>query len=255
MYNEKSKFGIIVILDALGVSNYGIEEAVGFIEKRDELISNMRKVEENMKKAEEYKHNCPDVQIFTFADSIILMWNTNEDNVTNILPVVSQWLRPAIGWGIQNKILLRGCMTIGHYVADDKSAIGPAIVDAVAWCDTADWFGIILTPKCKYYLDRLIENVTHNEESCYYGYDFSEWFLKYEVPFKNTKKSMWVISWPYYLLSRTHEEETAFERLVKALMKYPIPKGTESKYENSVEFFKSFEKGVFPRIKNKRVII
>ncbi len=248
MGEKKSKFGITVMLDALGVSKYGIKEAERFIIKRDELLINLRTMEENIKK-QKRQYNYPDAQILTFGDSIIIMWDTNKDDIINILPVVAEWLRATICWGVKNEILLRGCVSIGDYIADDNSAVGPAIADAAAWCDAADWFGVILTPKCQYYLESLIEDAEHNNNSPFHKAEFEQWFHKYEVPLKNTTKRLWVISWPYYTLNRPFSEETPLGYLVKALMRFPIPKGTESKYENSVNFFKYFEENVFTKIK------
>ena len=237
-------YGIVIILDALGVSNYRIDETIEFIRKRNDLIKSLESFE-NLKVSK--VPDIPRVKIATFGDTIIFTWATGKNNVTKMLPNIGEWMRATIRWGVANEILLRGSISIGEYIADGSTVLGPAIADAAAWYEAAEWFGVILTPKSQLYCISLIERARNNQDPN--NVSFEDCFVNYSVPLKNGSKCLWAISWPYDFFAQEDDKMSALEVLSTALWYFPMPKGTESKYENSIKFFNWYGKKIYPKIK------
>jgi len=241
------QFGIVAILDALGVSSYSITEAQDFLSQKDLLLDEIINktspeiaavVNQYMLKPED-GCECPSPDIAVFGDTIILCWATKtEDIAIKIFPGVSLILQRIIAVGILRGILLRGAVSIGQYLGDGKSTIlGPAISDAYSWSEEADWFGIILTPHFRLVLGYMLENDA-------FGVKTDAWAVLYPVPLHNKIKEFFVIAWPAHFLSFPIPGGglTTYAGLCKLLSTKPVPKGTESKYENTLAFFKWYEK-------------
>jgi hypothetical protein len=240
-------YGIVVMLDALGVSNYRIDETISFIQKRNELIQWLESFE-NLQVSK--VPDLPRVKIATFGDTIIFTWATGKNNVTKMLPNIGEWVRTTIRWGVANEILLRGSISIGEYIADGTTVLGPAIADAAAWYEAAEWFGVILTPKSQLYCISLIERSRNNENPN--NVSFEDYFVNYPVPLKTGPKNLWAISWPYDFFNLQDDKMSALEVLSTALWYFPMPKGTESKYENSIAFFNWYGTDIYPKLKQKK---
>ncbi|MFA6226433.1 MAG: hypothetical protein WC620_09760 [Methanoregula sp.] len=152
--------------------------------------------------------------------------------------------------GLQHHILLRGSISVGKYLIDNSNIpntasnttiIGPAIADANAWAQEADWFGVISTPHCQICLSKMLEN----RDTLIVPIELL--FTKYSVPLHNNqgKKDLYAISWPsLFLLPHNGLPVVGLYGLTKILSKFDIPKGKESKYENSIAFFMNFEKNI-----------
>src|SRR5208337_2933587 len=167
------EFGIVAMLDALGVSNYSIEDAKRFISQKDALLKELMEVEapkiaslfEKITIVEGIKSEFPEIKIAVFGDTIIICWPisldariSRERRIWAVFPGVAVWLQRAVALGIKLGILLRGSVSIGEYLHDGNTLLGPAITDAHVWSQEADWFGVILTPHCRIYLTALLEN-------------------------------------------------------------------------------------------------
>jgi hypothetical protein len=246
------QYGIVAILDALGVSNYKIDEASNFISEKNKLLSELAAEDSQLSSifckaaGDNPKIPYPKMTISTFGDSIIICWPIEGKVILEtVFPVVAFWLQKSISQGIKHRILLRGSVSIGKYLVDNTTGnttiIGPAIADANAWSQAADWFGIILTPYCQMRLTEMLENtecIVPIELLC----------VKYPVPLRQSHdtKELYAISWPiHFLIGRTKENSGLFE-LTSQLSELSVPKGVESKFENSINFFKVFEKEKYP---------
>ncbi len=257
--------GFVAILDALGVSSYTINEASTFNSKKIELLTALN--EENTRNRQTFdlvsrkfkaEHgvqiNYPEMTVTTFGDSIIISWKIeNEIPPEFMFPVVTYWIENAIFLGIQHHILLRGAISVGKYLIDNSeivnttsntTIIGPAIADANAWSQEADWFGVILTPHCQICLAKILEN---RDESII---PIELLCVKYPVPLHNNKgkKELYAVSWPSLFLLPRGKTALGLYGLTKELSKFDIPKGKESKYENSIDFFKKYEENKIPSI-------
>lgn len=258
--------GYVAILDALGVSSYTIEEAEAFNSKKIQLLTALN--EANIRNREIFERisskfyaergfriNYPEMTVTTFGDSIIISWKIDECvSPEYILPVVAIWIENAIFWGLHHHILLRGSISVGKYLIDNSAIvntasnttiIGPAIADANAWAQEADWFGVFLTPHCQQCLTKMLEN----RGTAIVPIELL--FVKYSVPLHNNKgyKELFAISWPsLFLLPQKGMSVVRLDGFSKMLSRFDIPKGKESKYENSIAFFKNFEMNVLPSI-------
>jgi hypothetical protein len=251
----EKRFGFVAILDALGVSNYTVNEASKFILKKNLLLNELE--EENESLTSYIKNHMPDVvppkdqinfpktTVCTFGDTIIICWSTENEHVTTfVAPGIFQWLQHAIVKGLRHGILLRGSVSLGEYLVDgDNTILGPAIADASLWSEQADWFGVILTPNCRLRMAQYFENsdlinTSNNPEN---------WCVKYPVPLHEGIKDMMVVSWPQYFLETIEKEYLPGYAMVShQLSKYSIPKGVESKFENTLQFFKWYEEKIYP---------
>jgi hypothetical protein len=74
--------------------------------------------------------------------------------------------------------------------------------------------------------------------------------VKYPVPLHNNKgkKELYAVSWPSLFLLPRGTTPLGLYRLTKLLSKFDIPKGKESKYENSIDFFRKYEEYTLPPI-------
>lgn len=248
----EKQFGFIAMLDALGVSNYKIDEASQFIRQKNALISELEKEADDITALfnnviAEGKLEFPKMTIATFGDTLIICWPTDSPKDSLIkFPGIGRWLQGAIALGIKYGILLRGSISIGEYLIEGNTTIlGPAIADANAWAEEADWFGVILTPHCQIFLTTLLDNKAMRETTKVNG-DYL--CVKYPVPTHNGKKDLFVISWPYFFLGRFKNREPGSVTLSQLLSNHNIPKGVESKYENSIEFFTWYEEKKYPAL-------
>lgn len=156
------EFGVVTVLDVLGMKNYSVADSIQFIEHRDELIQSVCESSTNF--FDQLKI-VPEIKIATFGDTIIICWPTNDENLIgyNLLGM-SHLMKLAICWGISKKIFFRGAMSVGEYFSHGQTILGPAINDAVSWCEEVNWFGVIFTPKCKYCaVSSLIEESPFND--------------------------------------------------------------------------------------------
>ncbi|HLE88365.1 MAG TPA: hypothetical protein VI727_11965 [Candidatus Brocadiaceae bacterium] len=173
-----SSFGIVAILDVLGVSSYSLESTKSFLRSRNVLIEQLQPLSEKFSEFEE--DLCPP-EISTFENTLIFTWVVGKDRVMKGLVPVAEWLSTAVNLGIYHKMLLRGAISVGEYVIEKNTVIGQAV--AAAWYEDADWFGVTLTSSIEFHLISLIESE--------YGKDtggFEKWFVEYDVPRKGSMK-------------------------------------------------------------------
>ncbi len=68
------------------------------------------------------------------------------------------WLRVFQAYAIVHTAFFRGAMAVGaFYVADERTALGPAISDAAAWFESADWIGVHATPRATMFIQALLD--------------------------------------------------------------------------------------------------
>ncbi|MFA4849709.1 MAG: hypothetical protein WC626_08280 [Methanoregula sp.] len=253
----ETQFGIVAMLDALGVSNYKIDESNQFVLQRDALLTELMNLNTDLSTGFDTRSSgslpkYPKMTLATFGDTIIICWPTGKDKGPSVMfPGIAVWLGNAVALGIKYGILLRGAVSVGEYLADGSTILGPAVADAHAWSGEADWFGVVLTPHCQIYLATLLDNVVMKNET---KINTDSWSFEYEVPLHQRKKKMYVINWPFYFWILNQNGNTGFVNLSQLLSPHSIRKGVESKYENSIEFFKWCEENKFPSlIKDLRI--
>ncbi len=266
---QKITNGVVVLLDALGVSQFDLEECADFLRQRDEI---MAEATNNYLLDQQCKLSKCDVTptiSATFGDTLLFAWNFDDDKAAGkpvALKFLAMWLAHFISDGIRRQVYYRGAISTGEILVDDSknTVIGSAVVDASAWYEQADWFGVIATPSFSIGLDHfeLIKACAskNNKGEAYqryvtahskFGNDtlktsmledaYSPALVRYCVPLKNDKKiETWAVSWPYaFLKLHGDNDKSAKFALLDAIvpMSKPWPKGVEEKYEKSLKFF------------------
>lgn len=237
MNPTEDKKGFIVMLDALGVRNMTMEQSKDFLSARDELINIIYK---RARKKFISMNISSSLKIYAFGDTIIICLES-EDFCTQINEF-GFLLRIIFFASFEKDILWRGAISYGDYFCRDKDILGPAVYDAANWHEEADWMGLIATPACGIKMSEYAQKISKRDK-----FELYVKFIQYAAPLKmNGHKTLrWVQAWPaYYLIEQevkliTQDEcsDKAKEKLFKHLGKHFIPKGTEKKYQNTIDFF------------------
>lgn len=229
------KQGIIAILDALGASNYSREEIDQFLKSRDLVIEQLRD------KAARLGIDPNTVKVFTFQDSILIIYLTDAPATLKDVNRFGELLRRFTVKSLAHGILFRGAIAIGifHRVDENTNTVmGPAVSDAAAWYNCADWIGITATPQATL----LIQSLTEQGKS-----DIERLMVDYPVPLKDQRVlSLKAVNWPKAFtvkgMTPCSRGEKPRAKCLSLLVKHGIPKGTESKYSNTVAFFDHCER-------------
>lgn len=247
MPDPKINYGFVAILDVLGASSYSIEESVMFLEKRNALFEKLKNVQNKLMNP---LQGVPQPEVAVFGDTFVFTWAVGKEQSLKLLPGVALWLQAAIKHSLGDKLFLRGAFSIGSYIFKDATVLGPAVSDAASWYQEADWFGVILTPSCQFYLVTFLEHAS--QEPQLKEFTFDNLFVRYPVPLKNgANRDMWTIAWPHDFWKKGDSVLNAKAMFASLLIDIPIPKGTENKYQNSSEFFEWYGKEIFPRLSAK----
>ena len=239
----KTKHGVIVLLDALGISTHSIEESKVFLKNRGVVVKLIEEFSHGLLPQEKFGT----LKAYTFGDTLLLTCEIREI-VGPPLVVIGRLLRYIVAESIEKHILWRGAISVGEYIEDEKSntLIGPAIGSAVTWYEAANWFGVMTTPRCSLVVKRLFEEMAGSAKVMK---DLSETFIDYDVPLKRGKTlRVPAIGWPFELLkSKTVVSSggntiTPLASLCKMLSAFSIPAKTEDKYFNAIEFFSHCQK-------------
>jgi hypothetical protein len=269
----EEKFGIVVMLDALGVSNFSIEDCKQFIQNFGKIISELEeintgvvsiaKTHKNKEKAQTISTALKNVGFSQFGDTLVMAWpiDNKEDihNSTLMLSIVMM-LSSLIGNSLGKKIPLRGCISVGEYVwaENNKTILGPAIFDASSWYNSADWFGIVFSPKTHFWLVGLSEGMKKSIDDALLIPMWKANIFEYPVHLtrhagsNSSTQTFSVVGWPYFFYYHQDLNTSPRKKLCQFLFDMPMPKGTESKYKNSADFFDWYENEVYQ--KNPRKI-
>ena len=134
---------------------------------------------------------------------------------------------------LKRQMFLRGAITWGAYTQSGPVFLGPAIDDAAAWHERADWIGVITTPKASYLIERM-----GNKQFTSNGVPV-EPFLKYEVPLKNGQTvSLNTFNWPGFLNpTLSDKSKTLEDSLIGCFsVQAPFDLEVQRKYENTLAF-------------------
>ena len=250
-FNEKNmsssvenKYGLIVILDALGASSFSDAKIQEFLSARTRLIELI-----NKQASSAFSGDLEVPSTFTFGDTIVIAFNlkTEENIGTNIKWIIFM-LQNYLFQSMEEGILFRGAFSIGKYFEDAKSntVMGEAVSDAASWYEKADWMGLVCTPKTNTTLDYYLfeEGILDNPL-------FIQYYL---VPLKdNNFYELYTISWAGRLFQDKDKIKDPRKSLLKLLLNQDVPIGTESKMKNIKDYFNFVEKQIQDGTKAKNV--
>lgn len=250
----KRRYGIVAIVDALGMRSATIQDSERFLNVRRQLVKSsfQRWPVASGHEADTGNDSNTSIYFQSFADTLIvaveLMEFSSEHGKTKfptaskeadalfygmwierLSYVLGDLLRDAMTSGV----VFRGALTSGQYILDKRSnsILGPAINDVVSWYESFESTGIILTPHASMVIDyvslhrKLLSSVTK-----------TELFLK-----SNQKINQYVVNWPNAFLKGDYSEENkkkAWNHFRFVLTQLAIPRGTEQKYYSAEGFFR-----------------
>jgi hypothetical protein len=216
---------MVAILDALGAAAYTKEEADRFVRVRDLIIETVRK---GLEGVEDF--DTAALFTFTLNDSIVVAERCGKtlkdfNNFGHLLRYY-QYLF------LREGILLRGAFAVGEFFHLDKATstvMGPAVTDAAGWYESADWMGVHSTPHTTLCIDELL----HPDGL------INHVLIEYAVPMKQGPSlRARAVNWPKLAyLQNGKNKVNARGQLLKWFSEQRVPKGTESKYQRSLDFF------------------
>jgi hypothetical protein len=242
--NMNTKYGIVVLLDALGTRTADMETAELYlktIKRIQERISKHKKIkvvsgESETDDASRTRTRIPfrDLKSKFFGDSILLTFEIKKgDDLLDKLMDLCFIVNGMIINALDAKIPFRGAISIGKYIEKAEVALGPAIYDAAIWHEQVEQIGVICTPSAK----NIIIAEFYRKDLLFSGY---YWFLRLDdVRIKgNTDINTLILDWPFEVRRRFKTSEVAFAWYYDAIKELRIPFGVENKYANTEMFFK-----------------
>lgn len=228
--------GLIAIVDALGAANFSENEIERFLSSRDSVVNTLKR------KARDRAEGIAADRVteFTFGDTVLISYVTDGPACAKDIYDFSEALRNSLVDSLANEILFRGSLAIGAFSVDDRTrtVMGAAVADAAAWYNSADWIGVLATPQTTLYI-RSIAEQDH--------IDLEHVLVDYRIPIKKeslreqTSFTLKAVNWPrgfwVHQVRPLAEGEKPKAKFLSLLAAHRVPKGTESKYFNTVAFF------------------
>jgi len=227
--------GLVAILDALGAAMFTDAEIDTFLESRSVVLEKLNEG------AEKRGIDRTRLRVFTFNDTIVIVYLAANGGavVPEDIMNFAIRLRAFMMHGFQHGVLFRGSLSVGLFRrVDDKTntIMGPAVSDAAAWYDKADWVGIAATPHATMFIQSVRER-----QQMILGLDIDAFLVDYDVPIKEQRTlKLKAINWPKaFFVKGLRPKVDGNERsmLLNFLSQHRAPRGTESKYFNTLAFF------------------
>lgn len=230
----EQKQGLVAILDALGAATYSDQQIAQFLKSR-QVVLDLLATNAEMKAlrgAITQNH----VTTFTFNDTVLIVYGTEAtptfDDVRHFCILLRRFQVDSLIHGI----LFRGSFSVGRFHADDdtNTVMGPAVTDAAAWYDSAEWVGVNGTPLATMFVQSLLDQS---------GQDLDHVLVDWDVPLKEGKgrRHLKALNWPKVFVvpnmtpCAPHENPRA--KCATLLTVHGVPRGTELKYVASMEFY------------------
>lgn len=224
----KKRYGIVVLLDALGASSFSDEKIKKFLSARAELNNILAHQAKTLNGINKIK--LPNT--YTFGDTLIIVLElSSKKNIKRHIFGSMILMQNYIFHSLEEGILFRGAFSIGSYIEDSGSntVMGDAVSDAASWYEKSDWMGLSCTPKTNSVLEFHFDSDQLNNPKFTHSYP---------VPMKDgSALDLYTISWAGRFFHDPVETKNPRKRLLELLMNQSIPLGTESKYVNIKKYF------------------
>jgi hypothetical protein len=245
----KSCYAVVAILDVLGTRQLDISGSLNFVKSIKILQRNAYNTFDGQFRAGQRIGIRPGAGDFLLlGDTFIAIFPISEDesqiNKLSLLSTCVHYINEFFLMGLESNIFMRGAISLGDVVYDESTAVGPAVNDAIAWAEQADWFGVHLTPSCGMNFER----VRNNNLTVFDG-------ILYDVPLSSKsgsrsggKKRLWCANWTKRFVGRLatilggkQTEQELYTDRIRLIDIFTangtFPLGTESKYTNTLDFF------------------
>jgi hypothetical protein len=232
----RKKTGIVILLDALGASEYSEEKIRKFLAARTEINGIVADFAKRFPREVLFS----DPAIYTFGDTIIVtvQLRGRKDHDKQIVRAI-MIMRRYLFHSIEQGILFRGAFSVGQYIEDGKTntVMGEALTDAAQWYEQAEWMGIASTPR------------TNSALEYYLNADYlalSSYITPYPVPIKDgSTLDLYAISWPGAFHEKTllkkSKKESPRKWFLEILKDLPFPRQATQKYKNTKDYFSYVE--------------
>lgn len=246
----ETKNGVVIFLDALGVSHYTTTaEYVDFVRQLKELkISTGYVWKKWQKQFDDEDIILPDPEIVTFQDSIIICFPepSSPRATLHYFFVAGQWLTQALGLAIDKKIFLRGAISVGEYIFETSprnvTVLGKPISDAYNFEKIAEWIGVVQTPTFQKQYEEVLEILAKSRKLSKTDLidEYRFLFVPYQVPLKDgNTQEYFVVSWPQ-LVFHHKEEMDNLASILSDTSRLVDPKH-KPKYDNTLAFLRNFK--------------
>lgn len=233
-----SKYGCVVLLDALGTRMLGPEECIQYLDHLKDIKKLLSEFSDAQQDAFSTKLSYlglppeSDFHVRFFGDTILVTLPCEKKNLNwHLLTRIFWGVANLIAHAMERGILFRGAVAVGEYVETRDAVLGPAVNDAAQWYDLPDLFGAIATPSMMLLLRYVLSDpqiVRSLPEQGIPGLAVQEWV----VPLNTGKTLTTVVAdWMLAAYQIIPEAETNLERwFLKNIRRCPIPPEVESKY-------------------------
>lgn len=231
MRSLRKKYGIVILMDALGARQYSEKKIKEFLLARSKLNA-MLTHQANSLRHSNRAIQPPKPVTFTFGDTLVVVCELRATKfraarIYAMLMLMQNYLFHSMEQGI----VFRGAFSIGTYLDDTASntVMGEALTDAASWYEKSDWFGLASTPQT----NNILESLFYEGRSKLADPMF---VLQYPVPMKDGRTiDLYTVSWAgrFFHDTAKYPEKT----FLHTMQKLPIPLGTESKHFNSKKYF------------------
>jgi hypothetical protein len=236
----EDRFGCIALLDALGTRTASLEQTKSYLAALvdiRELMKEFAITDEDTRGRVVPEHPGGEFRIRFFADSILITLPIDREHlswfpIARTFSGVGAVLASAFGRGV----LFRGAIAIGHYIETNDAVLGPAILDAAYWYESADLFGVLATPNAYYTIRRLCRD---REQVDSWPVGAMEALGRpYDVPLRDGKSlQTHLVDWTFSARVRSREASEDIKRwFYGVIADYIVKPEVESKYRNTLHF-------------------
>lgn len=133
-------------------------------------------------------------EFYVFSDTVIITvigdgkeHGDVENNLLEILSHLTRFFCISLTWGF----LFRGCASLGFFVSEGNSILGPTIDEAAEYHEMPQWIGISLTPSAHKIYDKIAGHLSYTQYVPKYP------FAKFDIPLKiGVEKNGYALNWP-----------------------------------------------------------
>lgn len=231
MPSLRKKYGIVILMDALGARQYSEDKIKKFLLARSKLNSILAHQADSLRSINRAIPP-PKPITYTFGDTLVIVCElkTTKYRAARIFGML-MLMQNYLFHSMEEGIVFRGAFSIGSYLDDAASntVMGEALTDAASWYEKSDWFGLASTPRTNNVLELLFYENKHQLADPMFA-------LQYPVPMKDGRAiDLYTVSWAgrFFHNKAKHPEKTFLD----TIQKLPVPLGTESKHINSKKYF------------------
>lgn len=243
--------GIVVMVDALGMkARSEREDLLRVIEDWQKVVDSFRSSKTGLKVLGDMIN--PEIpgpavkwNVRSFQDTVLAFGFAATGSRVNSADLLGDaalllmgpfWKVMTDQYGMGCPTFLRGAVAAGRFAVSQEALLGPAVNDAAAWYEQAEWFGVLVTPRTALMWEKEFPQAVPA------GY------TKYDIPLKGgILKDGFALAWPEEAseeeaLIRTlkaGEKKTTSRRqlLLDALGKDTIPPSLAQKHLNTLAFY------------------